>query len=180
VTFFDGTAPLGTVNVTNMTVDQGVAQLSTAALAVGLHALSARYSGELDPSLNPTAGSTSAAVEVQINHLPGSDVSGLASLRAGRARFNAVRQRLRRSVTLVNSSGVALQGPVFLVLTGLPRKVRLRGLDGLLHRSIGGRLVLDLHLNQLAVGQSFAFTLDFTKVSSARLRFTTQLFVGTV
>src|SRR5262245_46797729 len=48
VTFFDGAAALMTVTVTPTagTTNQGVAQLTTAALGVGTHSLTAQYSDE--------------------------------------------------------------------------------------------------------------------------------------
>jgi hypothetical protein len=173
LTFYDGTTSLG--GSTSIRPDGESAQ-RTVVLGLGTHFLKARWGGSA-----VDFPSESATVVVQVNPArpaPGTDLSGLAHLIPGKDRFNARRHRLRRSLTLVNAGGTSLDGPLFLVLTGLPRKVRLRGLDGVLHRPSAGRLVLDLHLGQLAAGQLFTFTLDFTKVNSARLRYTAQLVVG--
>jgi hypothetical protein len=75
VTFFDGSASLGTVQVRpkSGTADQGVAQISAVGLGVGTHSLSARFSGSSDTTLIPfrgTVASTSNPVSAVIN--PGS------------------------------------------------------------------------------------------------------------
>src|SRR5262249_25431438 len=133
VTFFDGAAPLMTVTVTPKagTTTQGVARFSTAALGLGTHALTAYYSGEQDfsPPAYPFAGeSPSSAASETISPVPlpvPADVTARVSV--------AVRRGLPRGqqlVTVTNTSGQALTGPLYLVFTRLPRRVRLKGASG--------------------------------------------------
>jgi hypothetical protein len=134
VTFKDGQATLMTVTVQFKagTNNQGVAQFTTAALGLGTHSLTAQYSGEMFPPNFSTAPSTSSAVIETINPpappptapTP-TDVTPLVSV--------AVRRGLPRGqqlVTVTNSSGQAITGPLYLVFAKLPKRVRLKGASG--------------------------------------------------
>jgi hypothetical protein len=136
ITFFDGPTSLGKVNVTPTagTTNQGTAQLTTSSLVAGTHSLTAAYSGEVNPVpvFLVTSASTSPAVSETINPVPAPtpaapvDVTARVSV--------AVRRGLPRGqqlVTVTNTSGQAISGPLYLVFTRLPRRVRLRGASGM-------------------------------------------------
>src|SRR5262245_20008698 len=136
VTFKDGSATLMAVTVQAKagTSNQGVAQFTTSALGLGTHSLTAQYSGEVFPPVDVTAASTSSAVVETINPAAPSptpvaatptDVTPLVSV--------VVRRGLPRGeqlVTVTNTSGQAITGPLYLVFTRLPRRVRLKGASG--------------------------------------------------
>src|SRR5262245_2465538 len=132
VTFFDGAAALMTVKVTPKpgTTTQGVAQLTTAALSLGPHSLTAQYSGEDVGDIFFTGVSTSSAVAEVINPPPVpppvlADVTARASVAGRRGR-----PRGQQLVTVTNTSGQAIPGPLYLVFSRLPRRVRLKGASG--------------------------------------------------
>ncbi len=71
VTFFDGSASLGTVQVVPKGFIAGVAQFSASGLGVGTHSLSARYSGSTSIDGSQSTGpSTSNPVAEVINPAP--------------------------------------------------------------------------------------------------------------
>src|SRR5262245_66421048 len=119
VTFLDGATPLGTVQVTPSatTVTQGGARLVTAALRVGGHSLTARYSGDETSILVGafvTNGSTSPAVTEAVN----------PAVAARLTPFVAVaRLRLPNSQVFVlvkNKTARAIKVRLYVVLNGLP------------------------------------------------------------
>jgi hypothetical protein len=132
VTFKDGSATLMTVTVspTGGMSSQGVAQLTTSALGAGAHSLTAHYSGEANPPVVASASPSNAVVETINPPAPPApatpaDVTPLVSV--------VVRRGLPRGqqlVTVTNTSGQAITGPLYLVFTRLPRRVRLKGSSG--------------------------------------------------
>jgi hypothetical protein len=132
VTFFDGAAALMTVTVTPKagTNNQGVAQLTTSALGLGTHSLTAKYSGDAIPAaLLVTTSSTSNAVSATISLPPPPptpvDVTPFVSVVVQRGLPGK-----KQLVTVTNESGLPITGPLYLVFSKLPRRVRLRGASG--------------------------------------------------
>jgi hypothetical protein len=131
VTFFDGATALMTVKVNPKagTTDQGIAQLTTSALGPGVHSLTAQYSGEIFGPLFLLPPSTSSAVSEAVNPVPPPPVPADVTARVS----VVVRRGLPRGqqlVTVTNTSGQALTGPLYLVFTRLPRRLRLKGASG--------------------------------------------------
>jgi hypothetical protein len=134
VTFLDGAAALMTVTVTPKagTTTQGVAQFSTSGLGVGTHSLSAKYPTETfsipGGELFVNYPSTSTAVSETINPLPPpvpADMTARVSVAVHRGL-----PRGQQLVTVTNISGQAISGPLYLMFTKLPRRVRLKGASG--------------------------------------------------
>src|SRR5439155_27168619 len=65
----------------------------------------------------------------------------------------------KRTVSLVNTRGQAIDGPIYLVLDGLKKKVKLRNASG---RTASGSPFLKVDPGTLAAGASIRFTLSFT------------------
>jgi hypothetical protein len=142
------TLPGGTVHFTvdgqaaaDVAVANGRAVLNLpSGLAPGAHAIAASYTSTNSPAFaNSSASRTIDATGASPVPVPAGSPGGLtgdlttlvrvtvaapAGGRGGRARG------LRRDVTITNTAGQALQGPVTLVLRGLKRTVRLRGAGG--------------------------------------------------
>jgi hypothetical protein len=170
VSFLDGAALLMTVTVTKKagTTNQGVAQLTTAALALGTHSLTARYSGEDIAGILFTASSTSSAVSETINPVPVPvDVTPLVSVKVRRGL-----PRNQQLVTVTNTSGQALTGPLYLVFTRLPRRVRLKGASGMTQAH--NPFLLDAVT--LLPGGYANFLASFS--GNKAVRFTTEVFAG--
>jgi hypothetical protein len=136
VTFKDGSATLMTVTVQAKagTSNQGVAQFTTSALGLGNHSLTAQYSGEVFPPISLTATSTSGAVVETINPAapPPTPVAGTpidvtplvsVALRRGLPRGQQL-------VTVSNTCGQAITGPLYLVFAKLPKRVHLKDAFG--------------------------------------------------
>jgi hypothetical protein len=177
VTFFDGDVPLGApVKITSNTLTtQGVAQLTIAGLGAGSHPLTAKYSGDSDTGgVAHTGASTSHAVtEFVITPPPPlADITSRVSV--------GVRRGLPRNqqlVTVTNTSGQAIEGPLYLVFVKLPKRVRLKGGSGTTqsHGPAGSPFLLDpvtLH-----PGGFVNFLLSFS--GHKAVRFTTEVFAGT-
>jgi hypothetical protein len=178
VTFFDGVAALMTIKVTPKagTTTQGVAQFTTT-LGLGTHSLTAQYSGDAIPAaLRITSASASSAVSATVSLPPPPpgpvDVTPFVSVVVHRRPPGK-----KQLVTVTNDSGLPITGPLYLVFTRLPRRVRLRGASGVAqsHGVAGSPFLLDAvtlppdgHANFLA---SFS--------GRKAVRFTTEVFAGT-
>ena len=127
VTFFDAASAIGSVAITG-----GTAQISTASLTVGQHALSAQYSGDLH-----SAASTSAALAETVVPAPdfswSADASRL-SMQAGAAgtmslTLQPLNGTLNQAVTLqvdgLPAGSTSSLSPLSLVLAGNPVSVVL-------------------------------------------------------
>src|SRR5262249_41221531 len=146
------------------------AQFTSSTLGIGTHVITARYNGATFtngtfPDLPGgivhviDAVSTSNAVNEVIPSTV-ADVSGAVSV--ARSPLPELRNPAVRLVQLRNTSGVTVEGPVYLVLHGLKRKVRLKGASGLARQH--GRpgdpfLTLDLSLRP---GEEFTLVLRFS------------------
>jgi hypothetical protein len=174
VTFLDGVTPIMSVTVAPKggTTNQGVAILTTAALSAGAHALTARYSGEMLAALFMVSPSTSDPVAELVNVPvpPLTDVTPLVSV--GMRRGLAGNQQL---VTVTNISGKAIEGPLYLVFTRLPRRVRLKGGSGTTHAHNPGSPFL-LDAATLLPGGYATFLASF--IGHKVGHFTTEVFAG--
>jgi hypothetical protein len=139
------TLPGGTVHFTvdgraaaDVAVGNGRAVLNLPnGLAPGAHTIAASYTSTNSPAF----ADISASLTIQAtatSPVPGSPGALTGDLKArvrvivtppARGREGRARG-LQRDVTILNTAGQALQGPVTLVLRGLKRTVRLRGAGG--------------------------------------------------
>jgi hypothetical protein len=104
----------------------------------------------------------------------------LVSVRRGRPRFDRRTGRTRQRLTLHNSSGVALAGPLYLVLDGLPRRVRLRRPAGVTQTQAPlGSPFVELAAG-LEPGQDVSVVLVFRNPLHRRLHYGTRVLAGTV
>src|SRR5262245_2671561 len=186
VTFFDAATPLLTVTPTPTggPNNESRAQFTTSNLGLGTHAVTARYNSARylnflsNNSIIDDASTSSALIE-GINAPPPSiaaDVSGAVSVTAvpmPRRRNSAV-----RLVKLHNAGGTTVEGPLYLVLHGLKRKVRLKGASGLTqqHGPPGDPFVL-LNVRLLPGGEHAVF-LRFSNPKHKTIRFTAQVLAG--
>jgi hypothetical protein len=123
VTFLDGGRPLGSaiINPANRTA------VLTTALSPGPHTITAVYSG--DPAF---AASKSSAVPVAVAQPLTGDVTSVVKI----VLTPAPRSRRERSrgpaatLTIINTSGMSLDGPVSVVVRNLRGGTRLRGATG--------------------------------------------------
>src|SRR5262245_8833992 len=163
VTFFDRSAQWGQVDVTPTagSTTQGTAKFSFAALEVGTHSLSARYSGDINlfsgTTLPSTAPSTSNALAGVVTPVfPTSALTNLPSsvpfmrVRQGRRRGNVLQKQLK----LRFDGPAAVAGPLFVVVRGLPGRVRLKNAAGQ-----GRSPFLRLDVAQVSPGQELDVTL---------------------
>jgi hypothetical protein len=168
VTFFDGSASLGTVSVKpGPTSTQGTAQFSTSALGLGTHSLTAQYSGDLifiSGSNLFTGPSTSNSVSEVVNPNVAADVTRLAKVTVQHFPGNEA------LVTVTNKTGQTLGGPLYLEITSLPKTVRLLGRHGTVHahKPMGSLFVSDNVT--LGPGGFVGFFLQFSGTASFGVR----------
>jgi hypothetical protein len=87
---------------------------------------------------------------------------------------------LRQSFLLQNVSGMAIRGPLYIVLDGLGKKVHLLNVGGVstAHLTPGDPCVV-VPVDQLAPGQAVPVTLLFAARLKAPVQFTTAVLAGT-
>lgn len=143
------------------------AQLAVS-LPVGTHTLSVR----LVNLFVPTDSSASAPVSLGVVHPPQTSLAGLIGVARGLSKFDAQKGRLLQRLTVTNASGAVQggQGQFFLVLTGLHRKARVRAAGGAFQRAVGGRVAINLNLDQLAAGQQLNLLLEFRGMEPRQLK----------
>jgi uncharacterized protein (TIGR03118 family) len=105
------------------------------------------------------------------------DVSALVSVTPVKSSRHNPR---RVQVTVKNDSGSAIQGPLFVVLDGLPKKVWLRNASGSAqaHGQPGDPFVT-LNLSTFEPGQSVGLTLMFSNPKNRPVHFSTVVLAGT-
>jgi hypothetical protein len=179
VTFLDGMTTLGTASpkATGGPNHESRAQFTTAGLAVGSHAITAKYSGGFDPiMLLFNDASTSGAVSEVVTPAVAADVSALVSV--VRVPVPGQGGGTLQLVTLQNHSGGAVVGPLYLVLDGLPAKVRLKNASGSAqkHGHPGDPFLMDdVTLNP---GGELTFVLRFRNPTHKKIHFTTEVLAG--
>jgi N-acetylneuraminic acid mutarotase len=109
------------------------------------------------------------------------DVSALVRVTPRTARFNRRTHRYERPVTLANVGGSPLAGPLSLVVTGMPRKVRLRTRTGVTQAfAPAGRSYLDVLPSGgvFLPGETLTVTLVFSGPGAASAKVRTQVLAG--
>jgi hypothetical protein len=179
VTFLDGMTTLGTATPkpTGGPNHESTAQFTTSALALGSHAITAKYSGGFDPIMllfNDT--STSSVVNEVVSSAVAADVSALVS--AVRVRVPGQGGGSFQLITLQNHSGGTVVGPLYLVLDGLPAKVRLTNASGSAqqHGHPGDPFLTDDVT--LDPGGELTLVLRFRNPRHKKIHFTTEVLAG--
>jgi Bacterial Ig-like domain (group 3) len=199
VTFFDGATPLATLTPTPTggPNNESRARFITSGLGSGTHAITARYNGvrvyvdflggkyytSEDLSTSNAVNEVITAVNEVITAPPpapppaiAGDVSGAVSV--ARVPLPGARNAAVRLVRLRNTGGATVEGPLYLVLHGLKRKVRLKGASGLAqqHGQPGDPFVT---LNvSLRPGEELTLILRFSNPTHRSIRFTAQVLAG--
>jgi hypothetical protein len=189
VTFFDGTANLGTIALAG-----GQVSCTVPGLAAGAHDFRAAYTS----SNGPYTGSSSADLLLTVapvvtppptttpptaSQVTPPIVAGLTDVSAvvvlTPVRHGRKASPLRQSFLLRNISGRAIQGPLYVVLDGLSKKVRLLNASGVarMHLTPGDPYVL-VPTDQLAPGRAVPFTLLFAIKRNARVQFASAVLAG--
>jgi hypothetical protein len=120
---------------------------------------------------------------VTVTLLPGApgappDVTSLVSIQRGKLRHRGA--RYRQTITLHNS-GAPLQGPLYLVVDKLTRKVRLRQPAGVtMHEApLGSPYVLvSLGNNTLGTGETRTVVLTFKNPLGRKIRYGLRVLDG--
>lgn len=100
------------------------------------------------------------------------DITGKVSLTVGGFRQNLVTGRWQQTVTLTNTSGAAIQGPVMVALQSLSANASLFNANGVTQCAVpGGRPYVRFNLGaapSLLAGQTVTATLDFVNSTSSQ------------
>jgi pimeloyl-ACP methyl ester carboxylesterase len=91
-------------------------------LTTGIAVVTAKNSGFMDFA--------TFVVENPATPLPPTDFTSQVSIQEGGLRLNRTTGFFVQTVTLTNTSGIPLAGPLYLVVSGLPAGVALIGIDG--------------------------------------------------
>lgn len=110
------------------------------------------------------------------------DVTGEVTVLGGRIRRTRRPGRYRQTVTLVNAGTGAVAGPLYLVLDGLRRRVRLRGANALTQGNfpLGSpcRVLISGGDNVLSPGETLTVTLEFSSPALRRISYTPRVLAG--
>jgi hypothetical protein len=107
------------------------------------------------------------------------NVTPAVGIKNGFVHWDPSRFRLQQKLTLVYNGKQPVYGPLFLVLDGLPRRVKLRKASGVT-RALApmGSPYVRIDLPRLDPGQKITVTLDFRGVTKRKLRFVARLLEG--
>ena len=159
VTFFDGTTSLGKSSLTT-----GHASLVTSTLVIGNHSITAQYGGD---STFPGSASSPALTQVV------SFSAGQISITTSGLLYSRVSQTFSGTVTITNVGGSTLNGPVQMVLIGLPSGVTLTNATG----TVNGSPYITLPSGtSLTAGRSATVGVRFSDPSMAKITFTPMIF----
>jgi hypothetical protein len=185
VTFQEGRIILGTVPVSGnlwASID-----FTTSALAVGSHTITATYhttdpndsdstSDPLTAVITPPNGQVPAGSSSPLDVTSLNDVSSQVSVARVRPGRHAHVHPLVQELTLKNTGDTPIAGPLFVVVHGLPSKVKLRNATGTTASSApAGDPFVELNVSQLAPGASARVTLRFVNPKHQTLHFTTMV-----
>lgn len=107
------------------------------------------------------------------------DVSASVQVTRGGFRRNATTGRYTQTVTLTNTGGTTISGPVSLVLDALSSNATLFNATGTTAlRAPLGSPYLDLSASSLAPGSAVTLTLEFTNPTNARISYNTRVLAG--
>jgi hypothetical protein len=125
---------------------------------------------------NPYRASDHDPVVVSLNLAPSyTDVTASASITRSALMLSRSTGKYTATVKVTNTSAAALNGPLHLVLQGLPAGVTLDGKNG----DQEGAPYLTLPGTTLAPGASVSVTTTFTNPSKTAINYTPKLFSGT-
>jgi hypothetical protein len=178
VTFLDGITTLGKANVKPMagSTTAGIAQFTTSALGVGAHALTAHYGGETSivPPF-PSAGASDSPAVAEVVNAPvppvPTNVTSLVSVRVRKGLPGS-----QQLVTVTNTTGQPIAGPLYLVFVKLPKRARLKGGSGATHSQapLGRPFLVDAVT--LLPGGYANFEVSFS--GHQAVHFATEVFAG--
>jgi hypothetical protein len=136
----------------------GVASFTTAGLSVGLHMVTATYSGDVNFTASTGAVSESVVGLQDVTRLV--QITPVPSRAARHGHMN--RNKMQRTLRVTNVSGSPISGPVYLVLDHLTQGVRLQNAGGVsqTHVTPGDPFVL-LTPGPLGAGQDVLINLMF-------------------
>jgi hypothetical protein len=171
--------PGATVNGNTVTYSLGAvagnskvtATISATATAQGPATVNASVSS---PDASATPGSATLQVTPQ-SPGPAQDVTSQLSIQRGKLRHNG--SRYRQTITLHNA-GAPIQGPLYLVVDQLTRKVRLRQPAGrTLHAApLGSPYVLiSLNNNMLGTGETRTVVLTFSNPLGRKIHYSLRV-----
>jgi hypothetical protein len=146
-------------------------------LPAGMHFLHVKLVNLHEPGTR----STSPIVFVPVDHPPQTNLAGVVSLTRSLLQFNARKGRLLQSLIVLSTSPLVqrVQGQLFLVLTGLNRKARVRGAGSDFQRAVAGRVAINLNMDQLVPGHPVGLILEFRGVTPRQLnRIAASILVG--
>ena len=124
---------------------------------------------------NPYRASDHDPVVVSLNLAPTyADVTASVALTKSSIVVNRVTGKYSGSVTVKNTSGAAISGPLHLVLQGLPGGVTLDNKSGV----VGGAPYITLANTTLAPGASVTVTTTFTNPSKVGIGYNAKLLSG--
>jgi hypothetical protein len=182
VTFFvDGVAqaPVALVN--------GVASLTLAALPFGPHSVAATYSGDVNFSSSTAAvGETVLGLQDVTHQVSVTMVTPVQPKHGKKGKMkqqHGKKNPLQQTLRVLNISGSAITGPLYLVLDGLGNRVKLTNTSGAsqTHVRPGDPFVV-LTQGTLGAGQSVTVTLNFTpamrKMMVKQVNFNTFVLAG--
>jgi hypothetical protein len=185
VTFTVDGVPQAPVSLVN-----GVASLTLATLPAGSHTIAAGYGGDTTfagstASLTETITARQDVTPAVTATAPGlQDVSGLVTvtrvLPRGKHGMKARVNPLQQTLSVTNTSGAPILGPIYLVLDGLTTGVTLTNAAGLsqTHVTPGDPFVL-LAMDQLGAGRSLTVNLLFaTARKKPQVSFNTFVLAG--
>ncbi len=86
--------------------------------------------------------------------------------------------RYVQTLTLRNSSGTTVNGPISLVLSGLSSNATLFQPTGSTSVFFPGSRYINLSVSSLAPGAAASLTLEFTKTGSAGITYTGKVIAG--
>src|SRR5262245_28579195 len=183
VTFFDGATPLGTVKPTPTggANHESRALFTSSALGVGTHVITAHDNrsilvNNIDGIIAVNEGSTSNAVNEVIN--PSIALDAPAAVSVTRVSLPGLRNPAVQLITLRNTGGATVEGPLYLILHGLRRGVRLKGASGLAQQhGRPGDPFLALNVTLLPGGE-LTLGLLFSNPTRRSIRFTAQVLAG--
>jgi len=133
-------------------------------------------SGQDPYQANPYRASDHDPVVVSLNLAPTfADVTASTSIVRSALMLNRLTGKYSATVKITNTGAAALNGPLHLVLQGLPAGVTLDGKSG----DQAGAPYLTLPGTTLAPGASVSVTTTFTNPSKISIGYTPKLFSGT-
>jgi large repetitive protein len=186
VRVFDGSVLLGTATANST----GVWTFTSPTLANGPHSISATAT---DAAGNTSPASAARSVTIDTTGRLANPLHNVTNqvritrtkprhVRNPRVNGNPVRGRgpfFRQTVTITNTSGSTIDGPLFLVLNGLPSGVNLLGRSGRTQvQSPRRSQFLMLDVSSLAAGQSVSVVLTFANPLLRPITYSPRLLAG--